>query len=93
MRENFPTAVLAIVVSLLLILGVSFRFSAAVLAITPSRIASARHSEPSTRMLATISVWTEAQPITVPKLANRSLCRALAPQIAWMAFWQLPLTG
>src|ERR1700760_4576264 len=41
-------------------------------------IASAPHSEPSTRILATISIWTEVQPITLPRLVDGSLCQALA---------------
>jgi len=41
-------------------------------------IASTRHSEPSPQILATIKIWTEDQPITLPKLADGSLCRVLA---------------
>jgi len=50
-------------------------------------IASARHSEPSTRILATISIRTEVRPITLPKLADGSLCRALA--MAWSTLLEL----
>ena len=41
-------------------------------------IESARRSEPSTQILATIYIWTEALPIISPKLIDGSQCRALA---------------
>ena len=53
-------------------------------------IASAYHGQPSTRILAMISIWTKLQPITLPKLVDSSLYQAL--DMGWRMLMLVLLT-